>query len=701
VVGTFQYMAPEQVEGTEADARSDIFAFGSVLYEMVTGKRAFEGKTAASAMAAVLEREPAPISSVQPMTPPALERLVKICLAKDPDERWQTAHDLKLQLRSIAEAGSQAGAAALGVPHRRRGNGLAWGVAVLGLVAAASLTAVYFGGQKPLPVLRLSINSPEKTQFNLSGDDSGPPVISPDGRYVVFSAANSSGSQLYLRALDSVSAQPLAGTEGGTFPFWAPDSRSIAFFTNSKLKRMEIGGAPIAICDAALARGGSWNQDGTIVAALSFTDGISRVPASGGVPALVTHLDNVTYTSHRWPWFLPDAKHFLYIAVNHNSPASPDTGVFFASLDGRENRLLFHTNSSAIYANGYLLSLRDNALVAQPFDPSAGKFTGEAQTLSESVNLDGGLWRENLSASTSGMLAYASGTATGTQSVNWVDRSGKSLGPVGERGGFYELELSPDQKKVAVTNSNSAAATIWVYDLASKLKTRLTFGGGGVQRGPVWSPDGHQIAYTSSQGSQISVKDVGGIAPEQTVSSSPQGTLQMVTSWSPDGRYLVFQRGAGLNQKMWVLPLFGDRKPFQYGESPTGMFSGVFSPDGRWVAYHASENGQLQTFVAPFPWTGAKWQVSFGNGVFPRWRADGKEIYYFDFGSLVATDVDGSGSAFRVGGSKPLFQIGLRGLSREYAVSRDGQRFLVISENQGASQALIVVQNWQAELKKK
>jgi serine/threonine protein kinase/roadblock/LC7 domain-containing protein len=703
VVGTFQYMSPEQVEGKEAEARSDIFALGAVLYEMATGKRAFEGKTAASAMAAVLEREPAPISSMQPAIPLSLERLVKTCLAKDPDERWQTVHDVKLQLKQIADGGSQVTQSAPILPPRKHTNALPWiVVAILGAVTVAALATAYLANQKELPVLRLAINPPEKAQFNIAGDDSGPPVISPNGRYVVFSANGNGGSQLYLRTLDAVSSQPLPGTEGATFPFWSPDSRSLGFFTPTKLKRIDInGGAPIAICDVTMARGGSWSQDGTIIAALTFTSGISRIPAAGGTPITLTKVDNKIYSSHRWPFFLPDGNHFLYNAVNHDSPNSPDTAVFFASIDGKENRLLFRTNSSAVYATGYLLSLRDNALVAQPFDPSAGKFTGEAQTLTENVNLDGGLWRANLSVSNNGVLLYASGTTANAQSLTWFDRSGKPIVTLeDERGGFYELELSPDQKKVAATDANTAAATIWVHDLVTKLKTRLSFTG-GVQRGPVWSPDGRQIAYSSDQQSRVSAKEVGGSGPQQTLYSSPEATLQKVTAWSPDGRYILFEQGNGLNQKLFVLPLFGDRKPFPYGESSGGMFAGVFSPDGRWVAYHTNENGQMQVFVAPFPWTGAKWQVSPSNGSWPRWRGDGKEIFYDDFSSMAAVEVDGTGAAFRVGGNKQLFPIKMRGLSNEYDVSHDGQRFLMISDTVGSSQSLTVVQNWLAEVKKK
>jgi serine/threonine protein kinase len=704
VIGTFQYMAPEQVEGKEADARSDIFALGAVLYEMATGKRAFEGKTTASVMAAVLERDPAPIASIQPLTPLPFERLVKICLAKDPDERWQTAHDVKLQLKQIAEGGSQSSATAAIIPQPgRKRNILAWAAAaVLAGVAVAALAMGYLASQKELPVLRLAISPPPKSQFNLSGDDAGPAMISPDGRYVVFSANTGAVSQLYLRPLDAVAAQPLPGTEGAGYPFWSPDSRSIAFFTPDKLKRIEVGGAaPVTICDATLGRGGSWNQDGTIVAAIAYNAGISRVPASGGTPTAITKVDNVTYSSHRWPSFLPDGKHFLYLAINHTAPSSPDTGVFLASLDGKENRLLFHTLSNAIYASGHLLYMRENSLVAQPFDLDAAKFTGEPASLLENVQFDASVWRANLSASNGGLLVYASGTASGNVILTWFDRSGKTLGTVGDLGMFYELALSPDDKKLAVTDGISAAATIWIHDLSSKLKTRLLFSG-GVQRTPVWSPDGRKIAFTSSQQANISIKEIDSATPPENVLSSPEAGGFGLEDWSPDGRYLLYSQGVGLDLHLWILPLFGDRKPFLYGDSALHQYHGEFSPDGRWVAYvSGDESGRPQVFVSPFPWNGAKWQVSNGESGEPHWRADGKEIYYYDFTGISAVEVDGTGSVFQVRNSAKLFPLPLRDLYHEYSPSRDGQRFVAITSSEGSSQSLTLVQNWPAQLKKK
>jgi len=700
VVGTFQYMSPEQVEGKEADARSDIFALGAVLYEMVTGKRAFEGKTATSAMAAVMEREPVPISSVQPMTPPAFERLVKICLSKDPDERWQMVHDIKVQLKQIAEARSQVSAPALTVTRRKHGNMWVWGLAaVLGVVAGVALVLAYLANHRDVRILWVEIIPPDKMQFNLSGDHGGPAMISPDGRYLVFSAYGSGVAQLYLRSLDSTSPQALPGTEGAMFPFWSPDSRSIAFFTDDKLKRIEVsGGTPVTICGSTLGRGGSWNQDGTIVAALSYNTGVSRVPASGGTPTPVTTIDGVHYSSHRWPTFLPDGKHFLYIAVKHNAPSSPETAVFLASLDGKENRLLFHTLSNAIYASGRLLFQRENSLVAQTFDPSNGKLSGEPQTLSENVQFDPGLWRMNLSASTDGMMVYASGTASGTETLTWFDRSGKRLGTVGEQGEFYDLDLSPDEKRVVTTELSTATATIWVHDLGNNLKTRLTFSG-GAHLTPLWSPDGKEVAFTSNQQAAISVKTLGSSAPERTLLSSPNPIYQAISDWSHDGRYLMYEQGTGTNTDLWVLPLAGDSKPFPY---TSGSSRGTFSPDGRWVAYVAEEGGRPEVFVAPFPWTGAKWQVSNGGGAGPRWRADGKELFYFDFNGITAVEVDGAGSAFQVGSGKLLFRLPLRGIiSREYAASHDGQRFIAVTPSEGSSQSLTLVQNWPAELKNK
>ncbi len=702
VVGTFQYMAPEQVEGKESDVRSDIFALGAVLYEMATAKRAFEGKSAASTMAAILERDPAPISTITPTAPPQLDRLVKTCLAKDPDERWQTAHDVKLQLKHIADGGSSSATTVVAAPRKKRRTLVAWVVAaVLGSVAVVALAMLAFQGGKSVPVLRLEIAPPEKMQFNLSGDTGGPAAISPDGKLMVFSAKMAGGlSQLFLRSLDSLQTQALPGTEEAMFPFWSPDSKTIGFFTTGKLKRLDLDAhTSVTLCDTVLGRGASWGTDGTILVALSYNTGISRVSASGGEPTLLTKIDNTTYSSHRWPFFLPDGKHFLYTAVNHTTPNSQDTGVFFASTDGKENRFLLHTLSNAVYAAGNLIYMREGTAVAQSFDPSSGKFTGEPKALQDNIQLDGALWRENLSVSQTGLMVYASAMSYAGETVNWYDRSGKNLGQVGDSGAFQDLELSPDEKRFAYSDVNTAAATIWIQDIASGIKTKITYNG-GVTRSPIWSPDGSRIAYVSNQGDRIDIKSLGGGAPEETLVSVKDQTLSLVSDWSRDGRYIMYQQGNGLRLNLKYVALTGDRTPKSYANGSSHEWQGMFSPDGRWVVYMASDNGQPQVFVAPFPWTGEKYQISTGNGAEPRWRADGKEVYYWNFAELVAVEVDGSRPAFQVGKTTKLFPFSFRGLGREYAVTRDGQRFLMITQSGGTSQPLTLVQNWTEQLKK-
>ena len=557
-------------------------------------------------------------------------------------------------------------------------------------------------GQKEPTLVRMEVTPPEKLQFNLSGDNGGPAMLSPDGRYIVFSANGENGKQLYLRPLDSLTSRPVAGTESAMFPFWSPDSKAIGFFTDDKLKRVDInGGNPVTICNATLGRGGSWGPNGEIVAALAYNSGISRVSATGGTPVELTQVDNKLYSSHRWPFILPDGKHFLYVAVNHNVPNSPETAVWVATLDGKENRLLFKNLSNAIYASGYLLYQHDNSLIARAFDPGAAKFTGEPQTLSDTVQYDIGLWRMNLSTSDVGTMVYASGAAAGTEVMAWLDRAGKRVGTVGEQGEFYDLVLSPDRQKAAVTEANTVAATIWIYDLASKVKSRLTFSG-GAHRTPTFSPDGKKVAFTAEQQRVIAVKSLGSTAPEETLLSSQAPIYQGVCDWSPDGRYLLYMQGTSMNLQLMVLPLFGDRKPYPFTNSngQAQERGAAFSPDGRWVAYGSDEGGRPEVFVSPFPWTGAKWQVSTGEGADPEWRPDGKEIYYFDFSGIAAAQVDGSGPAFQVGSSQHLFPLPVRGLSREFAATRDGQKFLAIVPNSGTSQQLTFVQNWTAQVKK-
>jgi len=716
VVGTFQYMSPEQLEGEEADPRSDIFSLGAVLYEMTTGKPAFEGKSAVSVAAAILEKEPEPIKTLQPMTPPALERAIKKCMAKDPDQRWQNAGDLGSELAWILESGAHSGTIAAPAPTggRRYRELLAWILAVVALMAAVTIGLIHFSPRESKLVVRSQINPPGKLRFNFVGDNSGPPVISPDGKLVVFSALVDGKSQLYLRSISKLSLDALPGAEGGTFPFWSPDSRSIAFFTGDKLKRLDVGGGPaVTITDANQGRGGTWSTSGIILFSASFNSPLFQVPASGGTSVAVTQMDP-KYTTHRWPWFLPDGKHFLYVAANHNDPTSPDTAVFFASLDGKENRRLVSSRSNAIYDTGFLLYVRDNTLVAQPMNASSGQFQGDATVLNDDVQVDATLWRGTFAASEDGTLLYQPGSAEAGLNLDWFDRSGKQEGTVSIPDDYRQIELSPDGKRVVVS-MGEPLASLWVYDLTRKTKTRLTFGNENYSH-PVWSPDGSQIAYTQGGGAandaghKILSKASNGTGEEKLLLTldPASGKQQALCDWSPDSRYLMFRSGVsgtGDGFDLWILPLFGDHKPFPYITGPGDQLYAQFSPDGKWVAYVSTETGRNEVYVAPFPRTGAKWQVSQNGGMLPRWRRDGAELLFagFNSGEFVAAQVNGRGANFEVGEIRDLFTINNMSpsiASEQYDVSADGKRFLVITTGEAGTLPLTLVQNWRAELKR-
>ena len=718
IVGTFHYMAPEQIEGKEADARSDIFSMGTVLYEMVSGKRAFEGKTVVAVAAEILQKDPQPIETLQPSTPSSLARVIKKCLDKDPDNRWQSAGDLASELRWIAEgrtSGSGTHVAPRTAPTRgkRVSELFAWmftAMASIAVVVLAILLGVS-GGNKP--VVRTQIAPSEKLQFNFVGDSGGPPVISPDGTHIVFSARTEGKTQLFLRSIDQLNPGPLPGTEEATFPFWSPDSRSIAFFAGGKLKRMDIGGSPaINICDAEVARGGTWSSKGVIVFTRSAQQPLVRVSATGGTPAPVTQLTE-KYTTHRWPIFMPDGEHFIYFAVNHNAPSGADAGVFWASLDGRENKFLLHTLSNAIFTAGYLLFVRENALMAQHFNPSTGILEGEAMVLNDDIQVDASVWRGTFTASDNGILVYQPGTASGAVRLTWIDNTGKEIGELSAPDAYMDVQLSPDDKKAAVVISGQLSA-IWIYDLLHKTRTRFSFGDGAYSS-PVWSHDGKQLAYVGpapggkGYAAMAKAADGSGEARELIpIDLNQQAGLQQLWDWSPDGRNILYNVGAsgGNGQDIWVLPLFGDRKPYPYAVGPGDQQYAQFSPDGRWVAYVSNETGQQEVYVAPFPWTGAKWQISPSGGWVARWTRGGKEIVFQAAGTPKTwiAEVDGHGSSFEVGAVRVLFEsnnLAPNISAAQYAVTSDGQRLLEITTGDAGRLPLTVIQNWTAELKRK
>jgi Tol biopolymer transport system component len=698
VVGTIQYMSPEQIEGKEADARSDIFALGSVLYEMAAGKRPFEGKSQISLASAILEKDPEPISTIKPMTPPALDYTVNTCLQKNPDDRFQTAHDVKLQLQWIVTSSSSTGMKAMPATAPAKRVSYAWMVAAALAVLVVGIAAFLL--TRPTPwtqVTRTMINPPEKTVLNLAGDSAGPPVLSPDGKMLAFTATKVDGSTaIWVRPLDSLEAQPLQGSEHAVFPFWSPDSRALGFFADGKLKTIDLNGnSPQVIADAPFGRGGTWGPDGVILFSPATLNPLMRVNATGGTPVEVTKVDRSQHSSHRWPFFLPDGKHFLYLAINHEPSKWNNDMLYFASLDGKENRPLFHSLSNAIYADGFLLFARSDQLMAQSFDPSNGKLSGETVTIAKGVLSDLTTWHMDASVFGDKLLVLGNGGAANWQLV-WVDRGGKQITTITENlPNLQRSTLSPQGDRIAL-EIDDGQSDIWVLDLARGVRTRLTFGPIS-NEGPAWSPDGKWIAYVTDSGGHavISRKPSDGSGPEEQLYAENQ--LVFVDQWTHDGKYLIYARGPIGAEDLWALPLEGGRKPWLAVPHAT---DGEVSPDGRWLSYVSYESGASEVYVAAFRSQG-KWQVSTHGGVWVKWSSDGKQLYYMDPRlNLYSVPVTEAGGALQFGSPQVLI-TNWSSPQFFFDVSPDGKKILLDRISQQVGQSVTVVTNYGAELKKK
>ncbi len=707
IVGTIQYMAPEQIEGKEADARSDIFALGAVLYEMTTGKRAFEGKSQISVASSILEKDPEPLSAVKPSTPPAFEHVVTTCLQKNPEDRFQTAHDVRLQLKWIADGRSPVAAPASAAASGGKRERLVW---VGGLIAAAVLGAcagmLLHRPTQSAPLVRTVINAPESASLRLTGDFAGPPVLSPDGAYVAFTAASGglqSKTSIWVRPMDALEARMLPGTEGATFPFWSPDSRSLGFFADDKLKTVDLnGGSPLALCDADFGRGGAWGADNVILFTPDTQRALMRVNANGGTPTEVTKLDRAQHTSHRWPFFLPDGKHFLYLAIVHDPSKAVNNTLYYASLDGRENRPLFHSLSNAVYGNGFLLFARGNQLMAQPFNPASGTLSGEAQSVASGIVNDAATWHMDASVSNNGLLVVGSGGASDWQLV-WMDRNGKQIGVAADKlGDLVSARLSPQGDRIAFT-MDTGQNDIWVLDLARGIRTRLTFGPVS-NNFPVWSPDGKWIIYNADRNghSNFYRKASDGSGAEELLMTNDQITLP--SDWSRDGKYLIYGQGpAGYTSwEIWALPLEGERKPWvvvPHGQDASSIY-GRLSPDGHWLAYASNESGRLEVYVVPFRGGQGRWQVSASGGNMPLWSRDGKELYYANLSfSVFAVPVKEVNGAPQFGAAQ---QLTTTASAPEffYDVTPDGKKILLPVVSQHVDQSMTVVTNWTKDLKK-
>lgn len=705
IVGTIQYMSPEQIEGKEADARSDIFALGAVLYEMVAGKRPFEGKSQISVASSILEKDPEAISVVKPETPLAFEHVLTSCLQKNPDDRYQAAHDIRLELQWLAAGRSSPAVTEVAASPSKSRERLGWAAAVVLAIGLGVVAGIFINRPvQSTQAIRTVIDPPAKATLSLTGDFAGPPVLSPDGAAVAFSATGADGkTTLWVRPMNSLEARVLPGTEGAIFPFWSPDGRSLGFFADSKVKTIDLGGgSAVVICDAPFGRGGAWGPGGVIVFTPNTQAALMRVNVGGGGPVALTKMDAAQHTSHRWPFFLPDGKHFLYLAINHDPSRSGDDALYYASLDGRENRLLFRSQSNAVYGSGYLLFARSGQLMAQPFDPDAGTLSGDAQGVASGVVDDVSTWHMDASASNNGLLVFGSGGTADWQLV-WMDRNGRQIGTIADKlTNLQAARISPQGDRIAL-QIDTGMNDIWVLDLARGVRTRLTFG--PVSNAfPVWSPDGKWIAYTSDRNghSNLLRKPADGSGAEELLLTDDQ--VMLATDWTQDGKYLLYSRGpAGSHWEIWALPLEGERKPWLVVPRTANSFSvmGDVSPDGHWITYMSTESGNPQVYVVPFRGGQGKWQISTTEGSQPKWSRDGKELYYANDISRVlsAVPVKAANGALQFDAAVPLATTPAT-QQFIYDVSPDDKKILLNIVSQQVSQSVTVVANFTAGLKK-
>jgi serine/threonine protein kinase len=688
IVGTMQYMAPEQLEGKEADARSDIFSFGAVLYEMATGKKAFEAKSHASLIAAILKEDPRPMRELQPMAPLLLERITKTCLSKDPDDRPQSAHDLKLDLDWVRESSgiSQVAQPAVERPSSRRKTASIILISALSTLLAAGALAFLFRPQPP-PAERLEFFIPVQEEMSHL-------ALSPDGRMLAFVSPdqNSGANMVSVQRIGSSAISLVPGTEGASYPFWSPDDTNVAFFADGKLKKVALsGGAPQVVATATSGRGGSWNRRGVIVFSPQAAGWLWKVDADGSNLAPLTNgsYDSARIVSHRWPVFLPDGEHLLFMALAF-SPSDNDRGIYVCSLKGETKRVAPSAMGNPGYANGYLFYLDEKkALRATPFDAAKGAVGNDSQVIADLVGFQPSISWASFSVAENGTVVYNATVGATLSVLTWYDRTGKQQTTVGDIGVVSNPTLSPDGSRVAVDIADSKAnnVNIWLGDLTRGTDSRFTFDN-SEDVGGVWSRDGSLIAYRSLQSSDtnVFVKQSQGLQPARSIFSakeSGQATDDLVpNSWSLDGKQLLstLQPAAGGTQLILLETAGGTRTPFLSTKSSES--NGQISPDGTWVAYASNESGDWEIYVTTFPSAAGKWQVSRGGGTEPRWRADGKELFYIGPKSmLTAVSVDTRGS-FSSGNPTPLFRAQLRAQVSStdqfsYDVTKDGQRFLV------------------------
>ena len=700
ILGTLQYMAPEQLQGKDADERSDLFAFGCVLYELLTGKRAFDGSSAASVIAAIIERSAPSIAEVAPS---ALDRILARCLAKDPEQRWQTARDLRSALELSAGVEPVPPKA---LPSRPRV--LPWILAVT--FAALAAVAFWVPWRSRVAVekaVHFQVTIPSGVQFVVGAG--GGSAISPDGRTIAYVGVSTGAPVLWLRPLDSIAPHPLPGSEGAQYPFWSPDSRSIAFFASGKLKRIDLeGGAPAILADAGSPRGGTWSENGTIVfSGRSAGDGLKRVPATGGASVPFITLDAAGgETSQRWPVFLPGGRRFLYFSLNRDPLR---TGIFVSSLDHPSQRVwLVESPGGAAYIPprgsfaGYLVWSRQLSLVARPFDPLTAQFTGDLVRVpgGESASFISGNYYTGLSVANNGDLMFASGSDQ--YRLTWFNREGNRIGTLAQPDRWASLRMAPDATRVAATVSDaSGQRDVAVIDFARGLQARVTSGGTALNA--IWSPDSRRLVYYSINSNQIYERSATGSGQAEKILEA--SSTVYADDLSPDGRVLLYEETSNGHLNLWLLPRTGGEaaKPSPYLATTSNQTNAQFSSDGKWISYTSDESGQEQVYVQSFPASEQKWQVSDTGGNFARWRPDAKELFYrAPDGKLMAAPVRAAGRGLEFGKSVALFRISepVGPHTFPYDSARDGRILALTSGTEDNSSALNVLLNWRADLNK-
>jgi len=685
ILGTFQYMAPEQLEGREADARTDIFAFGSVLYEMATGKKAFSGSSQASLISAIMKEEPAPISAIQRMSPPALDRAVKTCLAKDPEDRWQSAADIRRELGWIG------GDSRVGAPAASSSSHPAW--LPWSIVGVAALAAGYFAvaSRRPPPSaprrMELSIVLPERTVLTDFF------ALSPDGRTLAFAGISDGKALLRLRDLASSEVHALPGTDSPETMCWSPDGRELAFVSRGKLRRIDVATGSIdALADAESGRGGSWGIRGDIIFAQKAAGAIYRVPASGGPVTPATTLEKGDLL-HRWPQFLPDGRRFLYFVKTGNPET---TGTYLASVGQPGRKLVLRNGATGVFLPpSTLLYGRSSALLTHRFDPESGELAGSPETLTRPVmRAELGSFIDDFTVSESGVIVLRSGSAE--RQLTWVDRRGSVVGKLGQPAVIMSVTLSPDEREaaIAVRTAETGSFTSSILDLARDVSTPLIESAAM----PVWMPDGRTVLYRR-EGQEYEIRKHAAHGDPRDEAIGVVGPFASPHSVSPDARYVLFTQ-MGSNFDVGFKDLRSDEKPTMILHSEFDERCPHFSPDGRWIAYSSDEPGQTEIFVRRFPTTEETWRVSTSGGQQPTWSQDGKEIYFVSLdGRLMAVPVSAAGSTFSSGPPQALFRapVRLNSVSNQYAVSRNGQRFLIALPTQDLeAEPFRVLLNWRA-----